>query len=96
MDLYIIAFISCFITAFLGKYVANEKNRSSSEGFILGLLFNLLGVIIVALLPTKQIEKKLDLSNEEIDAYNDNLIKYGLISILLIVPIVIILIFLSS
>ena len=42
----------------LGRYVAKEKNRSKAEGFWLGFLFSILGVIIVALLPTKKKEKK--------------------------------------
>ena len=51
------------ITGFLGKYVANEKNRSNTEGFLLGFFFNLLGVIIVALLPSK--EKSLEVDENE-------------------------------
>lgn len=46
----------------LGRYVAKEKNRSKAEGFWLGFLFSILGVIIVALLPTK--EKQIELGSK--------------------------------
>ena len=45
--------ISAIIFALLGRYIAKQKNRSGAEGFWLGVLFSALGVIIVALLPTK-------------------------------------------
>ncbi|MDB4060013.1 hypothetical protein N9492_00150 [Flavobacteriaceae bacterium] len=63
MSYFILAVVVCMVTGFLGRYVAKEKNRSSFEGFILGFLFNLLGVIIVALLPTK--EKRIDVDEPE-------------------------------
>lgn len=37
--------------AFLSSWVASQKNRGPGEGFLLGLLFNALGVIVEALLP---------------------------------------------
>ena len=45
--------ISALVFGFLGRYIAKQKNRNGAEGFWLGLLFSALGVIIVALLPTK-------------------------------------------
>ena len=39
---------------FTGRYIAMQKNRSEAEGFWLGVLFSALGIIIVALLPTKE------------------------------------------
>ena len=57
-----ILILSSIIMGFLGSYVASEKNRSGTEGFLLGLLFSIIGVIIVALLPTK--EKKKDKPKE--------------------------------
>jgi len=42
------------ITGLLGIYVANQKNRSGVEGFTLGFLFSIFGVIILALLPSKE------------------------------------------
>ena len=44
------------IMGFLGRYVAMEKNRSAAEGF----LFSVLGIIIIALLPTKEKKSELD------------------------------------
>ena len=60
-----IAILSSVIMGFLGSYVAIEKNRSGTEGFLLGLLFSLIGVIIVALLPTKEKPKEIVISDEE-------------------------------
>jgi hypothetical protein len=37
--------------ACLGIYVAEQCGRKSSEGFLLGLMFGPLGVVIVGLLP---------------------------------------------
>ena len=56
-----LGFILAIIMGLLGRYVAKEKNRSKAEGFWLGFLFSILGVIIVALLPTK--EKQLNLNS---------------------------------
>ena len=58
-----IGILLSFIMGFLGRYVAKEKNRSKAEGFWLGFLFSILGVIIVALLPTK--EKRIDISGSK-------------------------------
>ena len=54
------------VMGFLGRYVAMEKNRSEAEGFWIGFLFSVLGVIIVALLPTKEkkIIPELEISEE--------------------------------
>ena len=60
-----LGFILAIIMGFLGSYVATEKNRSGTEGFLLGLLFSILGVIIVALLPTKEKPKEIVISDEE-------------------------------
>ena len=54
-----LGFILAIIMGLLGRYVAKEKNRSKAEGFWLGFLFSILGVIIVALLPTKEVQVKL-------------------------------------
>jgi hypothetical protein len=48
------------IMGFLGRYVAMEKNRSAAEGFWIGFLFSVLGIIIIALLPTKEKKSELD------------------------------------
>lgn len=49
---------SALITGFIGQYVAKEKNREQGEGFVLGFLLSVLGIIIVALLPTKPANTK--------------------------------------
>ena len=49
-----IGLIVAIIMGILGRYVAKEKNRSKAEGFWLGFLFSIFGVIIIALLPTKE------------------------------------------
>ena len=55
------AVIFAFITGFLGRYIAKQKGRSGAEGFWIGFLFSLLGVIIVALMPTVyKTEKKIN------------------------------------
>ena len=38
---------------FLWKYIANQKGRESMEGFLLGFFLSIFGIIIVALLPSK-------------------------------------------
>ena len=70
----IVAILFAFVTGFLGSYIATQKGRSGTEGFFIGFLFSLLGVVIVALLPTKfkkpidpVIHKQTDPVNEETD-----------------------------
>ena len=53
MDIIILIALSLLI-GFLGRYVAMEKNRSAAEGFWIGFIFSVLGIIIIALLPTKE------------------------------------------
>jgi uncharacterized membrane protein YeaQ/YmgE (transglycosylase-associated protein family) len=48
-----ISIILGVVTGLIGRYVASEKGRSKSEGFWFGFLLSLIGVIIVALLPSK-------------------------------------------
>ena len=60
-----LGFILAIIMGLLGRYVAKEKNRSKAEGFWLGFLFSILGVIIVALLPTK--EKQINIAKKKIN-----------------------------
>jgi hypothetical protein len=43
--------VVAFIFAFFGRWVAYQCGRESIEGFVLGLLFGPLGVIVEALLP---------------------------------------------
>ena len=44
---------SSIASGILGGYIAKQKNRSLSEGAIIGFLFSVVGVIVVALLPSK-------------------------------------------
>lgn len=37
----------------LGAWVASQKGRSAIEGFLLGFVFSILGVLIEAMLPNK-------------------------------------------
>ena len=46
--------ISAIVFGLLGRYIAKQNNRSGAEGFLLGLLFSALSLIIVALLPNKE------------------------------------------
>jgi hypothetical protein len=50
--MFIYLFVA-IITGFFGRYVAKQKGRSTTEGFLLGFLFSLIGVIVVAVLPKK-------------------------------------------
>ena len=62
-----IGLIVAIIMGILGRYVAKEKNRSKAEGFWLGFLFSIFGVIIVALLPTieKEVPVEIELTDEQ-------------------------------
>ena len=53
MEYILVSIFLGFITGAIGRYIAKEKNRSPSEGFWFGFLLSLFGVLIVALLPTK-------------------------------------------
>ena len=56
-----------FITGAIGSYIAEEKNRSPSEGFWFGFLLSLFGVLIVALMPTKEFDYSLKSVEEQSD-----------------------------
>jgi hypothetical protein len=40
-------------TALIGWYVSKEKGRNTTLGFLLGFFFNLTGVLVVAIMPSK-------------------------------------------
>ena len=61
-DLLMYLVIVALIMGFIGTYVSNQKNRSGWEGFLFGFFLSILGVIIVAILPTKEKEKPAELS----------------------------------
>lgn len=48
----------------LGAYVADQKNRSLIEGAVLGFLFSLIGVLVVALLPSKEENQVVQLDSK--------------------------------
>lgn len=52
--LFVVVAIGWLTMAALGAWVADQKFRSMAEGFVLGLLFGPLGVIVEALLPRPQ------------------------------------------
>jgi H+/Cl- antiporter ClcA len=54
MEYIFVSIFFGFITGAIGRYIAKEKNRSPSEGFWFGFLLSLFGVLIVALMPTKE------------------------------------------
>jgi hypothetical protein len=48
-----IAVVIAFGCGLLGAWVARQKGRSQDEGFWLGALLSLIGVLVEALLPAK-------------------------------------------
>ena len=52
-DLTLYLLIAAIICAVVGNYIAKEKGRSTAEGFLFGFFGGVIGLIIVALLPTK-------------------------------------------
>ena len=80
-----LGFILAIIMGLLGRYVAKEKNRSKAEGFWLGFLFSILGIIIIALLPTKEAQVKLKSGGSDI-----GLIFWSFLAVIIIILIVVI------
>ena len=60
MEYILVSIFFGFITGAVGRYIAVEKNRSPSEGFWFGFILSLFGVLIVALMPTKESDYNLD------------------------------------
>lgn len=50
----IVAVVVGLVFGFLGLYIASQKGRSETEGFLFGFLLGPFGVVLVALLPTKE------------------------------------------
>ena len=46
-------FIPFVITGLIGRYIAIQKGRSKTEGFLLGFFLSLFGILIEALLPSQ-------------------------------------------
>ena len=53
MQTFLVVFAIGFIFGAIGAYIAEKKGRSHYEGFLLGYLFGLLGVIAEIFLPKK-------------------------------------------
>ena len=68
MEYIFVSIFFGFITGAIGRYIAKEKNRSPSEGFWFGFLLSLFGVLIVALMPTKESDynlKSIEVQSDE-------------------------------
>jgi uncharacterized membrane protein YeaQ/YmgE (transglycosylase-associated protein family) len=52
--LCIVSIIVGIVCGFISAAIASSKGRSSTEGFLFGLFLGIIGVIIVAVLPTNQ------------------------------------------
>ncbi len=50
---FIVVLIVWAVFGWFGAYIAEQKGRGSTEGFVLGFLFGPLGCLIEALLPTQ-------------------------------------------
>ena len=86
MEYILVSIFFGFITGAIGRYIAVEKNRSPSEGFWFGFLLSLFGVLIVALLPTKDVnsqQNKLgEKSNKRKLLYYD-IIVFGIVLVII-------------
>jgi len=59
-DFLLYLMISALITGLLAIFVGNVKKRNLAESFALGYLFSLIGVVLVAILPSP-----IDISNKK-------------------------------
>lgn len=41
------------LTGLLGRYIAKQKGRKSTEGFLFGFFLSIFGIFIVLILPSK-------------------------------------------
>ena len=55
LTVLLIVLVSCVACAVAGASVAKEKGREPLEGVIYGALFGPIGIVVTALLPTKQL-----------------------------------------
>ena len=57
-------------TGLIGCYMSKEKGRSVTTGFLFGFFFNLMGLLVIAIMPSKTdynqlfLKKKLLLKND--------------------------------
>ena len=66
--IFVYYLIAGIITGLIGRYIGKQKNRSGWEGFFFGFFLSFFGMIIVALLPTKEAPKKPETPEEDIEA----------------------------
>jgi hypothetical protein len=93
----LITIIVCIILGFVGSAIAKEKNREPSEGFLYGFFLSVFGLIIIAILPTKEktiieSEVRKHTSDEKFISENtssNNNDSIGYVFILLIVSLII-------
>lgn len=64
-EFFVFYIIGGVVTGLLGGYVSSSKNRGGAEGFVIGFLFSLIGVLIIALMPNKSKAPKRELTEEE-------------------------------
>ena len=86
MQPYLIIYINILVLAIIGfcyagKYIAEQKGRSSTEGILFGLL-GILGLVILALLPSKDKSEIGSNSNSSVKATPLNVLAWvGLLNI---------------
>ena len=69
---YVFIFLSSVITGLIGRYVALQKGRSLSEGFIFGFFLSFIGVIIVAVLPNIEVLRNDNDSTKRLNEKSNN------------------------
>jgi hypothetical protein len=67
----ILYFFYAIASTLLGIYVAAQKNRNLWEGFWLGAVFGIIGVIVEALLPSRPVSPPATRSVDDLADYND-------------------------
>ena len=85
MEYILVSIFFGFITGAIGRYIAKEKNRSPSEGFWFGFLLSLFGVMIIALMPTK--ERIFHQIKSDLQAKNERILRNTLIIIITLIVI---------
>ena len=58
---FFITLLAAIVFGYIGKYIAKEKNRDKTEGFLFGFFLSILGLIIIGLLPTKELQEETKL-----------------------------------
>jgi len=53
------------VCGYIGRYLAIEKGRDKTEGMLFGAFLGVIGLLIIALLPTKNLQPSKELTEEE-------------------------------